>query len=190
MSAFASMTDPEKIARVLNTPQNWRRLNVASGNHPSGPWGVDFDLNFDGNVRADARWLPFAAHSFEEAYMGHFLEHVPWGDIPAVLGEIRRTLQHGATAMAVGPCIFKAMHTAQPDWLIDAILCDPQTTEPPGIHHAWTPTEKLTVEAMIRGGFVNVEPVPIASVDRPRWPNPSIAPWQCAVRGTNPAWKV
>lgn len=162
------------------------RLNVASGNHPSGDWGVDVDLNFAADVMADVRTLPFRDRAFTAAYMGHFLEHVPWEAIPSVLAEVRRTLVPGAEVVAVGPCIHRAIETDQPPWLIDAILSDPSTVDGTGIHHAWTPTEALTVAAVQRGGFVDVEAVPVGAVDRPAWPNPSTAPWQCAVRGNNP----
>lgn len=89
--------------------------------------------------------------------------------------------------MAVGPCIHMAITHAQPPWLIDAILADPRTQDGTGIQHAWTPTEELTVVAMQRGGFVDVEAVPVTTITRPDWPNPAPnALWQCAVRGRNP----
>lgn len=50
-----------------------RRLNVASGNHPSGDWGVDVDLHFAADVRADAVRLPFPDATFEAAYLGRAL---------------------------------------------------------------------------------------------------------------------
>ena len=180
MSGLAAWTQP---LPVPPRPRQ-RSLNVASGNHYTPWWGVNFDLNFDADLRADAGRLPFPSGTFEVAYMGHFLEHVPWEAIPAVLAEIRRVLVPGGTAMAVGPCIHRAIATGQPRHLIEAILSDPSDTEARGIGHAWTPTEDLTVLAMQRGGFSDATPIDIRTVDKPEWPNPSTALWQCAVRGT------
>lgn len=162
-------------------------LNLASGNHYQPWWGVNVDLYFDADVRADAGTLPFRDHAFERVYLGHFLEHVPWAAIPAVLAEVRRVTVPGGEVTAVGPCIHLAIQTAQPRWLIEAILSNPQTVDvDPGVHHAWTPTEDLTVEAMRRGGFLDAVAVPITTVDRPTWPNPTTAAWQCAVAAHAP----
>lgn len=164
-----------------------RRLNIASGNHPSGAWGWDVDLHFAADVQANVSTLPFPDATFTAAYMGHFLEHVPWEVMPSLLAEVRRVLVPGAVVAAVGPCIHLAIQTGQPPWLIDAILSDPRTVNiQPGVHHAWTPTEELTVAAMEWGGFTSVRAVPIAAVDRPEWPNPTTAPWQCAVLASCP----
>lgn len=185
--SLSTLVDPDLLAAASNPSPKPRRLNLASGNHPSGSWGWDVDLNFAADVQADILHLPFPDRTFTAAYGGHVLEHIPWGAIPAVLGEVRRVLVPGAEVVAVGPCIHRAIQTAQPSWLIDAILCDPRTTEPPGIHHAWTPTEELTVEAMTRGGFIDVEVLNVADVRRPDWPNPAPdAAWQCAVRARCP----
>jgi hypothetical protein len=104
-----------------------------------------------------------------------------------VLAEIRRVMAPGAEAVAVGPCIHRAMATGQPQWLVQAILCDPRTVDVhPGVHHAWTATEELTAEAMRLGGFTDVSVLDVQSVVPPTWPNPSQAPWQCAVRAVAP----
>lgn len=164
-----------------------RSLNLASGNHYQPEWGVNVDLYFPADVKADAGVLPFRDGAFDRAYLGHFLEHVPWPAIPTLLAEVRRVMAPGSTVAAVGPCIHLAVATAQPRWLLEAILSDPRTVDDqPGIHHAWTPTEELTVVAMERGGFTDVRSVPVAAVDRPEWPNPTTAPWQCAVLATCP----
>ena len=164
-----------------------RRLNVASGNHRSNGWGWDVDLYFPADVQADAGALPFPDEVFEAAYLGHWLEHLPWQSIPSVLGEVRRTLAHGAEVAVVGPCVHLAIQTAQPTWLIEAILSDPRTVDVnPGVHHAWTPTAELTAEAVLLGGFTDVQVVDVSLVDKPAWPNPTTAAWQCAVLARNP----
>ena len=185
MTGFTDLVDPVRLEEV--TAPKPRRLNVASGNHPSGSWGYDVDLWFPSDVKADARHLPFPDHTFTAAYLGHLLEHIPWGEMAAILGEVRRVMAPGAEVMAVGPCILKAIATRQPEWLVKIILSDPRTVDvKPGVHHAWTATEELTIEALKLGGFTDVEAVDVATVRRPEWPNPSQAQWQCAVRGINP----
>jgi hypothetical protein len=105
----------------------------------------------------------------------------------SILSEVRRVMAPGAEVMAVGPDIYRAISTNQPQWLIRDILSDPRTVDvQPGVHHAWTATEELTVEALRLGGFTDVEPVDVQVVRRPDWPNVSQAPWQCAAWGVNP----
>ncbi len=187
MGPLTALIDPERLAAVMNPAPKPRRLNVASGNHRCGSWGWDVDLHFDTDVKADCRRLPFPDGTFEAAYMGHFLEHVPWAEMAAVVGEVRRVLAPGAIVMAVGPDILRAITTHQPEWLVKIILSDPRTVDVnPGVHHAWTATEELTVEALRLGGFTDLEAVDVATVRRPEWPNPAPdALWQCAVRGVN-----
>lgn len=184
---MTALIDPERLEAVRNPlPINYRRLNVASGNHRSGDWGLDVDLWFESDVKADARHLPFPTGTFDCAYLGHWLEHIPWPEMASMLGEVRRVMRPGAEVMAVGPDILKAIQTNQPEWLIKIILSDPRTVDvDPGVHHAWTATEELTMEALRLGGFTDIEAVDVATVRRPQYPNPSQAPWQCAVRAVN-----
>lgn len=187
--SLASVIDPARTAGLNPGGErvNYRRLNVASGNHPSGDWGLDVDLWFPSDVKADIRKLPFPDATFEAVYLGHVAEHIPWPEMAPMLGEVRRVMAPGATVMAVGPDILKAIATKQPVWLLKAILSDPRTIDvQPGVHHAWTATEELTVDALRIGGFIDVEAVDVATVVRPLYPNPSQAPWQCAVRGRCP----
>lgn len=156
------------------------RLNLASGTHPTDlPGWVNVDLPWDGvvdpDVYGDAFALPFRTGSFEAAYVGHVLEHVPWGDLPAMLGEVRRVLAPGAVVAVVGPDIELAIATCQPEWLLRAI--DTLGGGPGG--HKWVATETLTVEAL-RAVFPTAAAVPVGRVAPPEWPNVSTAPWQCA----------
>lgn len=160
------------------------KLNLASGLHPTGlPGWLNVDLPWDGvtgaDVYGDAFALPFRCGAFDAAYLGHVLEHVPWGMLPVMLGEVRRVLHHGAPLAVVGPDIDKAVETGQPDWLLRAI----DTLGEGAGGHKWVATEALTVDAM-RTVFPNTRPVPVASIDAPDWPNVSTAPWQCAALAT------
>lgn len=158
------------------------KLNLAHGTHPSAdPEWLNFDLPWEGvigaDVYGDAFVLPFRDGAFTAAYVGHFLEHIPWDLLPVVLAELRRVLRAEAEVAFVGPCIDKAVATGQPDWLLRAI--DVLSDGPGG--HKWVATEALTVDA-VRAVFPNARAVPVADVDAPEWPNPTTAPWQCAVR--------
>lgn len=50
-------------------------------------------------VRGDAYALPFTAHSFDSAFFGFWLSHVPHARLPAFCAELRRVLRPGASLM-------------------------------------------------------------------------------------------
>ena len=166
-------------------------LNLGSGPHYAEGW-VNVDLHDppdecrppDGKVSVFDLADQFPEDSFQAAYVGHFLEHLEWSRIPEALDQVARVVRPGGTVMVVGPCIVRAAMTKQPDWLIEAILADPRT-EPTGHGHAWTPTAALTLEA-VQSVFPDAFTVPIVSVAKPAWPNPSTAPWQTAVQAQVP----
>lgn len=168
-------------------------LNLGSGPHYAPGW-VNVDVwdareqGFRGpDVVASVFDLSvFPDDSFTACYLGHFLEHLPWGRIPEAFREIRRVCRPGATVMAVGPCILRAIQTKQPADLILAIVADPRAHPDDGGAHSWTPTEELTRVALLDGGLTDVFTVPIVGVAKPTWPNPSTAPWQTAAQGTVP----
>jgi SAM-dependent methyltransferase len=160
------------------------KLTLGSGTHPTRlPGWLNLDGYADGaHVRADAYQMPFRAGVFDAVYLGHFLEHVWWDDLPVVGAEIRRVLSPGAAVMVVGPDIARAVAQGEPRFILDAIISDGHL--PPG-GHAWIPTEALTVRAVAVAGFTDVAPVDVATVERPEWPNPTTAAWQCAVRASS-----
>lgn len=166
------------------------RLNLGSGTHYAEGW-VNVDLyeppvgsKFP-DVFASIYDLPFEDDYFAAAYLGHLIEHLVWNDIPDGFAELRRVLKPGATVMVVGPCLYRAIATQQPRFIIEAIVADPRNP-PTGHGHAWTPTEELTRLALERGGLVDVTTLGIVGVAPPQWPNPSTAPWQTAAMGRVP----
>lgn len=168
-------------------------LNLGSGPHYAEGW-TNVDLHDPGGGHrppdVDASAFALDAHfgpgEFDRAYLGHFLEHIEWRFLPELFSQLRHVLAPGATVMAVGPCIHRAIATRQPRHIIEAILADPRTDTSDGRGHAWTATTELTVAALEAGGLTDVTALEITEVDRPEWPNPSVAAWQCAVRGTAP----
>lgn len=166
-------------------------LNVASGEHPTTLAGwVNVDLCWDGvklpHVYADAFHLPFADRSFDRAYVGHFLEHLWRDEIAAFAAELTRVMRPRGEVMIVGPDIAKAVEQHQPVEIVRAIIGDApdvplgSTIDGPGAHK-WIATEALTAKAMRDAGFVDVQPVDVATVTPPTWPNVSQASWQCAI---------
>lgn len=162
------------------------RLNLASGLHPSSGldvdhdvW-VDVDLPWEGvdhpHVFGNGFALPFRDAAFDAAYVGHVLEHVEYGDVAAVLLELKRVLARGAVVAVVGPDIDKAEATDQPEHILRAI----DTLSEGFGGHKWVATEALTVGAMW-AVFPDARACPVSMIDQPAWPNPSTAPWQCAV---------
>lgn len=165
-------------------------LNLGSGPHYAEGW-VNVDL-YDPpdecqppDVKASVFELDetFPEDSFQAAYVGHFLEHLEWSKIPDALEQIRRVVVPGGLVMFVGPCILRAALTNQPDWLLRAILAHPGE-EATGHGHAWTSTADLMLEA-VQTVFPDAFLVPIVSVAKPTWPNPTTASWQAAVQATS-----
>lgn len=163
------------------------KLNFASGLHPTElPGWVNVDLRWHGvtgpHVYADGFALPFQAASFDAAYLGHVLEHIDFGSLPALGVELRRVLRTCAVVMTVGPDIDKAVATNQPASVLSSIA---DLYGGPG-GHKWVATEDLTVRACEMLGLTRIAAVDVAEVEPPEWPNPTCAPWQCAVVGVTP----
>jgi predicted SAM-dependent methyltransferase len=167
-------------------------LNVGSGPHYSEGW-CNTDIlpapegERDPDVYADIFDYSdvFVLGSFKKAYIGHVLEHIPFDQTVQAVQQIASTVAPFGAVMAVGPCIERAIATGQPESLLDAIRHDPGKPQHPW-SHAWTPTEALTLQIMQQSGLERVQVVPIGTVQRPEWANPSVAEWQTAVVGYVP----
>jgi SAM-dependent methyltransferase len=130
--------------------------------------------------------LPIPDESFDQAYLGHLLEHLPLDRAHEAVAECWRLLASGGRLAVVGPCIELAIRTGQPEWLLKIIRAHP-TPDMPGLGHEWTPTAALTLEVVCKGIDVPPELVDVSTITPPDWPNPSTAPWQCAVLATKPS---
>jgi predicted SAM-dependent methyltransferase len=168
-------------------------LNVGSGPHYADGW-CNTDIlpapsgKRDPDVIADIfnyREV-FKPGTFTKAYIGHVLEHIPMENTVPAVQHIASTVAPGGAVMAVGPCIERAVALGQPQHILDAIRHHPDKPQHPW-SHAWTPTEALTLQIMQQSGLERVEVVPVGTVQRPEWPNPSIAGWQTAVIGYVPS---
>jgi len=163
-------------------------LNIGSGPFYTDGW-VNVDRYADdADVSCSAFEMPFQDGMFRRVYMGHFLEHIPYDDIPHLLDEVKRVCRPGAMIMVVGPCLDKARATHQPKWLIEQIAANP-TPEMPGVGHEWSPTTDLTLQAMRNGGLEDVVEVDVRKITQPEWPNRATATWQVAARASTPGGK-
>lgn len=161
-------------------------INIGSGQHYAEGWfntdiiptdkGKQPDLLLDIN---DYKTM-FAEHEFRKAYVGHVLEHIPLDQMNDVIQSIAYIAKE---IMIVGPCLDKAKETGQPKWLLDGIAA-PDDIDAHPWSHKWTPTEELTFNLIKKAGY-NPVIVDIGSVNQPEWPNPTVAPWQTAMKFTS-----
>jgi len=167
---------------------HYKGINVGSGPHYAQDWlNTDVcptDSGTQPDLLADIFDYQniFDKGSFKKAYVGHVLEHIDPERVVDAINKIAWTVEFGGQVMVVGPCIEKARATDQPQSLLDAIICNPETAHHPWAH-SWTPTSKATLEFMQKSILENVRYVDISLVKRPEWPNPSRAAWQVAVVG-------
>jgi predicted SAM-dependent methyltransferase len=157
-------------------------INIGSGPHyAEGWWNTDIIPTDSGkqpdqliDIHDFANTYPERA--FKKAYVGHVLEHIKWDDLASAIQNIAYIAEK---VMVVGPCMDKAETNGEPESLLEAI----RARENPDDHpwgHKWTPTELLTVEAIMDAGFTP-HVVSILTVKRPEWPNPSTSTWQTAM---------
>lgn len=162
-----------------------RLLNIGSGPYYTPGW-VNVDRYAeDADVKCNAFEMPFKDGTFERVYMGHFLEHIPYDDLPRLLKEVKRVCVSRATILVVGPCLDKAIAQRSPQWLLEQIAANP-TPEMPGAGHEWSPTTDLTLRALRDGGLDDVVEIDVRTVTQPTWPNRVTATWQVAARGIVP----
>ncbi len=82
------------------------KLNLGCGKLLMKGW-VNVDIR-GGQVIADAAFLPFRRHSFDEVLTSHVLEHVD--DLGAVMNEIHRVLRRGGILKARVPYGLKGLY--------------------------------------------------------------------------------
>lgn len=153
------------------------KLHLGSGEHYYPGWvNVDCDPQWRTDLCCHAEALPdyYDIDTFTHVYLGHFLEHVPYDDIPAILGTVDACCTAEVRIAIVGPC-YDLARIHEPGLLYN--IADRGETGPGA--HRWTATAELTRQALEAAGL-SVQAVPVTSITRPEWPNPSTALWQCA----------
>lgn len=162
------------------------KLHIGSGSHYADGWlNVDCDPQWRVDILAKAEALPayYGRGTFTHVYMGHFLEHIDFDHIPTVIEHILYSCTPDVQVAVVGPCLDLATATGQDEGLLAAIRYQGKTG--PG-EHAWTATTDLTRQALTESGL-NAIQVPVNTITKPAWPNPSTAEWQCAFLATRAA---
>lgn len=175
------------------------KLNWGCGPHRApAPWH-NIDVVRLGDIQPDevveARLpLPFEEGSCERIYLGHMLEHWPWGGVKALLEEARRLLAPEGELMVVGPDVYRTLRLwqkrhAQAPWeQVVAALEGMGSYQPDGdswdqARHHWNCHEERVVAALESAGFA-AEPVEVGADTLAGWPVVSFTPTQCAVRAT------
>lgn len=168
------------------------RLNVGCGTHYADGW-VNTDAvestDTHPDVRATGHDFPFTTGTFEQVYLGHVLEHVPWPDVEAFLTEVRRVLQPGGRVLATGPDVFRMLHewdAGRESWelCIDTLEHqDRQSDYWPEAVHKWNCHETRLAAVLTAAGFIDVAP---AGEPFDTWPVVDWSAWQCAVQATAP----
>lgn len=163
------------------------KINAGCGDYLADGW-----LNLDSNnPKADRRWdvtkgLPKGKEPIERIYAGHVLEHLPHGDVAAVL---RRWLDHPS----VGPDTRLAVVGPDCDrgraWVADGRMTAEEftsldKTEVDGYYegspHLWAATEAETVELVRAGGWTPAV-VTLEELHADGWPVTSLIGWQFAL---------
>jgi predicted SAM-dependent methyltransferase len=179
-----------------------RWLNVGCGPHRvEGWWNTDRVScchHHPDEVVWDDDPFPYADGTFDRAYLGHVLEHVPWDwRLTKLLAELQRVLTPSAEVCAVGPDVRRTIDAYagksghRPGWqAVEAAMEWPYDHMPDSDHHgfahAWNCTEDRLVRLMLWAGFVDVEPVALKDRRLDRWPLSGRSPLQCAVLARRP----
>jgi SAM-dependent methyltransferase len=88
-------------------------LNAGCGTHYAKGW-VNCDVWESDTTKPDVKVTagqpyPFEDNYFDAIYLGHVIEHIDWGLLPAFLDDMRRIAKPGAPVLVVGPDIVKTI---------------------------------------------------------------------------------
>lgn len=200
-SRKSNQNGSDNVAR-RNVPSS-KLLNVGCGPHYVPGW-TNTDLVANDLIKPDFTVstdnpFPFRDSSFERAYVGHVVEHVPWHLLPQWMSELSRVLQPGSAVAFIGPDANAAIECYrtgaasrdQVDGIIEAL--DPYQA---GFErwnedrHHWNcsgPRIAYLLSELNWGEVQDLTPTPGELLpELPGWPVVSHAPLQCAVLATSP----
>jgi predicted SAM-dependent methyltransferase len=189
-------------------------LNAGCGTHYANGW-TNVDVWEGENTTPDIKVnpgepYPFEDNTFDAVYLGHVLEHISWGDVPAFLEDIQRVAKPGASILIVGPDVFKTIQRwkdGQEPWTMVLATIEHQDMnwQPErehewwdGAHHHWNCHEERIAELLNKMGFTNIKNVFNKIPDDPAgkswldtatgidWPVVGKYFWQLAYKCTNP----
>lgn len=173
------------------------KLNLGCGPYYAVGWtnveypGAQYRCDVEADFLAP---LPPELTDLEAVYMGHFLEHLPLGEIPSALRALRDRMLPGAPIAVVGPDTKKAYDMFTRGLIPFSLyeLCKRHKNPTPGHSHLWDCTEELVVHLLSSAGFTSVAPIPLspAQAQDPSsltamvlrdFPVVAYDAWQCAV---------
>lgn len=191
------------------------RLNVGCGPHYAEGW-TNTDLVATDRIRPDlvvteADPFPFPAGSVERAYLGHVLEHVPWGEVPGWLDALAVVLAPDAEVAVVGPDTLRALHrwkAGEEDWAkVAGIIegpgaylqhlgldCGPDGYRWAADRHHWNCHEHRVAQILADCGWRDITPLGVGddgrldetSIRDAGWPLVDGSPCQFAVTARRP----
>lgn len=185
------------------------RLNVGCGPHYAPDW-LNTDLvKVEGYIEPDlvvdySDPFPFDPCTFERAYVGHVLEHVPWDDLPAWLDDLSSVMIPDSPVMFVGPDAYRAIEgykAGTASWHDVAIIIEERSayTAETGFanaprweadRHHWNCHERRVVELLAGCGWMDIRPYGVLLdgilPELPGWPVVSRASLQFAVQARVP----
>lgn len=171
------------------------KLNLGVGEHRADGY-LNLDTHRGPYALPDIvamKALPFRDGAFDRVICSHVLEHVLIGELPSVLGEVRRVMAPGARLLAAGPDCWRVIRRwrdgLEPWSIVESCM---EHRSLPGEHpqgwyeegHAWNCHEERLVAVLEMADFRVVRRFNIEVHDVPLdgWPEPvGVAPWWCAV---------
>jgi SAM-dependent methyltransferase len=189
-------------------------LNAGCGTHYAQGW-VNTDVWVSETTKPDVKVTPgepypFEDNTFNAAFLGHVLEHMPWSDVSKFLKDISRIVKPGAPILIVGPDVFKTIQRwkdgQEPWYMVESVMehldmnYQPERTNEwwDGAHHHWNCHEKRIENLLQTLGFLHITNVfdiipndPMGTswfdnVTNITWPVVGKYHWQLAFRITNP----
>lgn len=177
---------------ALRPSPEW--LNVGCGTHnaPAPWWNVDVMANEvthpDDVVPRGP--LPYDDDTIGRVYLGHLVEHVPWGTpLLEVLVDVRRVMKPGAELLVVSPDVDRTLERWKADlepWhMVESNMEHARGRadidgEWPEARHWWNCTEARVVMILQAAGFLDVRAVAVPGPELDGWPVVGPALWQCA----------
>lgn len=168
------------------------KVHFASGTHRfPEPW-----LNIDGHLYPGCEpdrivdllnELPDDVQAIDQAYVGHFLEHITPSEGITFLTRVRDRMADDGALMVVGPDAIKGTErllTGElPAPLYVAIRASLDLTGNQGGAHLWDCHEQAVVDQLGTAGWRDVKPYPIETMPQmyPEWPCINTGGWQFAI---------
>jgi hypothetical protein len=182
-------------------------LNVGCGPHLADGW-VNTDVIKTDEINPDVMVsledpFPFEEASFDRAYVGHVMEHMPWHALPDWLDKLASVLSATAEVMFVGPDTLRAIEgyrLGRTKWEEMLAIIENVTSYHGGEErwdedrHQWNCFEQRVVDLLDNCGWKNIEPKGVALggflPELGDWPVVSQARCQFAVSANPPHFTV